>query len=104
MWKIHNFQHSKQNIQADQNIFVGSTIHKRHIHLYTTTPKCNNVISLLLFYPGVALGIFRRGLTRPTRGAKIWFSGYYKCQKYSKKSLVTFQRGLACSDGGYSPL
>ena len=50
----------------------------------------------------------RRGGARnvPTGGsssdevAKIWFSGYYKWQKFPKKSLFTFQRGLACSDGG----
>ena len=84
MWKIHNFQHSKQNIQADQNIFVGSTTHKRHIHLYTTTPKCNNVIILHLFYPGVALGIFRRGLTRPTRGLKHGFQGTINAKNIRK--------------------
>ena len=33
-------------------------------------------------------------------GAKIWFSGYYKCQKSPKKSCFNFRRGLACSDGG----
>ena len=45
----------------------------------------------------------RRGGTRnvPTGGsssdevAKIWFSGYYKWQKFPKKSLFTFQRGAS---------
>ena len=45
----------------------------------------------------------RRGGARnvPTGGsssdevAKIWFSGYYKGQKFPKKSLFTFQRGAS---------
>ena len=32
--------------------------------------------------------------------AKIWFSGYYKCQKSPRKSLFTCRRELECSDGG----
>ena len=27
--------------------------------------------------------------------AKIWFSGYHKCQKTQKKSLFTFGRGAS---------
>ena len=45
-------------------------------------------------------GIFQRGADSSDEGAKIWFSGYYKCQKSPKKLLFTFRRGLACSDGG----
>ena len=54
----------------------------------------------------------RRGGARnvPTGGsssdevAKIWFSGYYKWQKFPKKSLFTFQRGASMlRRGGYSP-
>ena len=33
-------------------------------------------------------------------GAKIWFSEYYKCQKYPKNSFSPSDAGLACSDGG----
>ena len=32
--------------------------------------------------------------------AKIWFSGYYKCQKSPKNSFSPSNKGLACSDGG----
>ena len=28
-------------------------------------------------------------------GAKIWFSGYFKCQKSPKKSLFTFRLGAS---------
>ena len=45
--------------------------------------------------PGVAPGIFRRGADSSDEGAKIWFSGYYKCQKSPKKSLFTFRRGAS---------
>ena len=48
----------------------------------------------------VAPGIFRRGADFSDKGAKIWFSGHYKCQKSPKRSRFTFRRGLACSDGG----
>ena len=47
---------------------------------------------------------FPTGADSSNEGAKIWFSGYYKCQKSPKKSPFTFRRGLACSDGGYIPL
>ena len=36
--------------------------------------------------------------------AKIWFSGYYKCQKSPKNRSSPSDVGLECSDGGYSPL
>ena len=36
--------------------------------------------------PGVAPGIFRWGADSSDEGAKIWLSGYYKCQKSPKKS------------------
>ena len=49
---------------------------------------------------GVAPGMFRRGGNSSDEVAKIWFSGYYKWQKFPKKSLFTFQRELACSEGG----
>ena len=39
---------------------------------------------------GVAPGIFRRGAESSDEGAKIWLSGYYKCQRSPKKSLFTF--------------
>ena len=51
------------------------------------------------FKPGVAPGIFQRGADSSDKGAKIWFSGYYECQKSPKKLCFTFRRGLACSDG-----
>ena len=51
----------------------------------------------------MASGIFRRGADSSDEAAKIWFSGYYKCQKFPKKALFTFQRGVACSDGGLYP-
>ena len=36
---------------------------------------------------GVTPGIFRRGADSSDEGAKIWFSGYYKCQNLRK---ITF--------------
>ena len=54
---------------------------------------------------GVAPGIIRRGAESYDEGAKIWFSGYYKCQKSPKKSLFVFRRGTSMlRRGGYSPL
>ena len=41
----------------------------------------------------VAQGIFRRGADSSDEGDKIWFSGYYKCQKSSKKSLFSLRQG-----------
>ena len=52
---------------------------------------------------GVAPGIFQRGADSSDDGAKIWFSGYYECQKSPNTSFFTFRRG-ACSDGDYSPI
>ena len=44
-------------------------------------------------------------LTLPASGAKIWFSGSFKCQKSPKKSLFTFRLGGSMlRRGGYSPL
>ena len=58
-----------------------------------------NVFSTRLGYRGGARN-FPTGAESSDEGAKIWFSGYHKCQKYPKKLLFTFQRGLACSDEG----
>ena len=41
---------------------------------------------------GVAPGIFRWGADSSHEGAKLWFSGYYKCQRSPKKSLFTLRR------------
>ena len=38
---------------------------------------------------------FPMGAYSSDEGAKIWFSGYYKCQKSPKKSLFTFRRGAS---------
>ena len=54
--------------------------------------------------PGIPPGISDGGLTLPARGAKIWFSGYYKYQKSPKKSHFTFRRGLPCSEEGATAL
>ena len=43
----------------------------------------------------LAPGIFRRGADASDEGAKIWFSGYYRCQKSPKKLLFTFRRGAS---------
>ena len=40
---------------------------------------------------------FQKGADAYNEGAKIGFSGYYKCQKSPKTSF-------SLSDGGYSPL
>ena len=48
----------------------------------------NNLLYYTDFASGVAPGIFRRGADSSDKGAKIWLS----------------DGGLACSDGGYSPL
>ena len=43
------------------------------------------------------------GVDSSDEGAKIWFSGYYKCQKSSKKSLFTFRRGASMLRRGLQP-
>ena len=53
---------------------------------------------------GVAPGIFQPGADFSNEGAKIWLSGYYKCQKSPTHSRSPSDGGLVCSDGGYSPL
>ena len=50
--------------------------------------------------PWVAPGLFQRGADSSNEGAKVWFSGYYKCQKFPKNHSSPSDRGLACSDGG----
>ena len=35
------------------------------------------------------------GTDSSDEGAKIWYSGYYKCQKSPKKSLFTFRQGAS---------
>ena len=53
----------------------------------------------------MAPGIFRRGADSSDEGAKMWLSGYCKCQKFPKNSLFTFRRGAGMvRRGGYSPL
>ena len=42
---------------------------------------------------GVAPRNFRRGADSCEEGAKIWFSGYYKCQKSPKNFLFILRRG-----------
>ena len=51
-------------------------------------------------YRGGARNFPTGGLTLPTRGAKIWFLGYYKCQKSPKKSCFTFRRLASMLLGG----
>ena len=48
---------------------------------------------------GVAPGIFQRGADSSDEGAKIWYSGYNKCQKSPKNRFSSSDGGLACSDG-----
>ena len=38
------------------------------------------------------------GLTLVTRGLKLWFPGYYKCQKCMENGFHLPTWGLACSD------
>ena len=52
---------------------------------------------------GVAPGIFRRGLTLPTRGLKYGFQGTINAKNLRKTGDSPSYGGLACSDGGYSP-
>ena len=55
---------------------------------------------ILEFQAGVALGIFRRGDPDSSdEEAKIWFSGYSKCQKYPKNHCSSSYRGVLCFDG-----
>ena len=51
--------------------------------------------TVIRMHTGVAPGIFRRGGESSDEGAKIWFSGYCKCQKSPKKWLFTFRRGAS---------
>ena len=54
-------------------------------------------------FPRVAPEIFRRGADSSYEGAKIWYLGYYKCQKSPKNRVSPSDGGLACSDGGLYP-
>ena len=40
------------------------------------------------------------GADSSDEGAKIWFSGYYKCQNLRKNRFSPSDGGLACSDEG----
>ena len=57
----------------------------------------NVVLDMTVVIPGVAPGMFQRGADSSDEEAKIWFSGYYKCQKSPKNRYSP-------SDGGYTPL
>ena len=50
--------------------------------------------------PGVAPRIFRQGADSSNEGAKIWLSGYCKCQKSLTNSFSPSDGGLACSNRG----
>ena len=44
------------------------------------------------------------GADSSDEGAKIWFSGYYRCQKSPKNCFPPSDGGLTCSDeGGIAP-
>ena len=48
---------------------------------------------------------FPTGAASSDDGAKIWFSGYYKCQKSPKSRFSPSDGGPACSDeGAIAPL
>ena len=47
---------------------------------------------------------FPTGADCSNEGAKIWLSEYYKSQKSPENRVSPSDGGLACSDGGYSPL
>ena len=67
------------------NDWMQELVKDEQISTTISSPNCSHKA-------GVAPGIFRRGAESSDEGAKIWFSGYYKCQKSPKKSLFTFQR------------
>ena len=54
------------------------------------TGMISEYVDVIVIAAGVVPGIFRRGTDYSDEGAKIWFSGYYKCQKSPKKSRFTF--------------
>ena len=49
---------------------------------------------------GWHLEFSNRGAESSNEGAKIWFSGYYKCQNLQKHCFSPSDIGLACSDRG----
>ena len=51
-------------------------------------------------HSGVALGIFRRGLTLPTKGLKYGFQGTINAENLRKNRFPPSDKGLACSDEG----
>ena len=55
-------------------VFGRSTCSKKLCIVHNNAKCLRNI-------PGVAPKIFRRGAESSNEGAKIWFSGYYKCQK-----------------------
>ena len=62
--------------------------------LLSLPPYCSS------YYQGWCQEFSDGGADSSDEGAKIWFSGCYKCQKSPKKLLFTFPWGLACSDEG----
>ena len=52
---------------------------------------------------GVAPGIFRRGADLSDEGAKIWFSGYHKCQKSPKNRFHLPTGGWHAPTGAIAP-
>ena len=52
---------------------------------------------------GVAPGMFRRGVTLPTRWLKYGFLGTVNGKNVRQNHFLPSKGGLACSDGGLYP-
>ena len=59
--------------------------------------------SIAMVPGGVAAGVIQRELGLPTRGLKFGFQVIIHARNLRKNSFP-FRRGVACSDGDYSPL
>ena len=81
-----------------------SKLNELHRELLNLTFHAFGHFSMLLLHRGGARNFPTGELAIPTRGLKYDFQGTINAKNLRKKSLFTFRRGLACSDGGYSPL
>ena len=94
LYKLRHFV-PQNTVRALYTLFI-----KSHALYGILNQGCASKSILESLKQGVVPGIFRWGPDSSDEGAKIRFSGYYKCQKSLKNHFSPSDGGLACSDGG----
>ena len=105
MIKCRRPEHFLLSLPAGTLVFpfsLAASEFTRHPGLSTTVSQNPSVrlVDSKGFWTGVAPGIFRRGLTLPTRGLKSGFQGTINAKNIRKNRVSPSDGGLACSDGG----